>query len=174
MCTQILKIKESDLPFTGIVKDTKLIPTQRQKIYTLVFISLRRTSIIGSLQFFFLNPFYKNHLQYSVCLIPANSWLIIHSDDAALSLNFKDSVSSAPQTALQKGQSKSVLYHLIRPFQSEIGRSGGSVGAWQLSCLGYKQHTMSFTFLLLPLPSWLSCSNDPWKGLWVWPHFIRH
>lgn len=102
------------------------------------------------------------------------SFQLIVDDAAALSLNFKDSVSSAPQTTLQKGQSKSELYHLIGPFQSEIGRSGGSVGAWQLSCLGCKQHPMSFTFLLLPLPSWLSCSNDLWKGLWVWPHFIRH
>ena len=46
------------------------------------------------------------------------------------SLNFKDSVSGAPQTALQKGTSESYLDHLSGLFQLEIGPSGGSVGVW--------------------------------------------
>lgn len=88
------------------------------------------------------------------------------------SLNLEDSVSRAPQTALQKGTSKSESEHLIGLFHFEIRPSGGSVGS--VGCSSMAAHwsglqtappppsVTSFQFLLPSLFAY--GSNDLLQG----------
>lgn len=103
------------------------------------------------------------------------NWSFILVWSRCSSLNLKDSLSCAPQAALQKGTSKSESDHLIGPFlfwNRTIWWFCRCVGvaAWQLSGLGYEQHPHPSprplpAFIFSSCPSLLSlCPNDPWIG----------